>query len=404
MKRLLNIGLFSVTAFILSGCVEFKELSLYDGYEAAPVAKKPESINALVEPIIYDDGDQDMWGLEETECKDAELTYDVVYSGNEAIRISWNLFDGPCDFEGIGFGWDGWAGKDLTGIMDYAAIRFYVKAQKERQFGLPIVLTLEDYSGGMGFAYTDNKYFERTFIDTSWQKVEVPLADFDLETENLDPSNIKQLQLELQQSASVYLDDIQLVFYTPKEQEPWMVEEERPDPLATPIVIFDDAFINDNGWGLMEHECMKVQLSSDEVYEGAKSIHAKWYGGEDCNGEDVMNFGTSWNRWFPVDFRGKQNDYAIALSILNKGKISESLDMHVGFRDYGGGVASIPLTAAQSREGKTVLDAGWTRLEIPIGSFEGDLDFSKVKHVFFRMKHSGEVYLDNIRLVRMKEN
>ena len=128
--------------------------------------------------------------------------------------MSWNRDVKGCKFAGIGIGWDGYAGKDLSEIMDYVAIQMYVRTQKGKSFGLPFVLTLEDYSGGMGFCYTSNKYFERTAIDEEWQKVIVPLADFDTEKENLDPSNIKQLQIELQQSGSVYLDDIKLIFYT----------------------------------------------------------------------------------------------------------------------------------------------------------------------------------------------
>jgi len=402
MNRKLHITILLIALLGFAGCVEFKQISLYEGYEPLPPEKKPESINSLVEPVIYDDGAQDMWGLERTDCKNASLTYNHAYSGNEAVRLSWNLYEGNCEFAGIGIGWDGYAGKDLSGLMDYAAISFYVRAQEERQFGLPIVLTLEDYSGGMGFAYTDNKYFERTFIDTLWQKVEVPLADFDLETENLDPTNIKQLQLELQQSGKVFLDDIKLVFYTPQEIEPWMEEEERPDPLETPIVIFDEGFINGNGWGMVDDECLTVEISSDEVFTGSKSLHAKWDLSDDCG--NLSYFGASWNKWFPVDFNGNQNDFAINLQILRKGDISEELGLSIGLQDYGGVKASSPITSSAIVGDKTMLDGGWTQVKIPLSSLLGGIDYSRIKQITFELEGEGEVYLDDIRLVRLKEN
>jgi hypothetical protein len=112
----------------------------------------------------------------------------------------------------------------------------------------------------MGFAYTGNKYFERTAIDEEWQKVEVPLSAFDVEVENLDPSNIKQLMLELQQSGSIYIDDIKLVFYEEPPADVYLSEQKVPDAPALPVQVFDDAFINNNGWGMLKDDCQNTRL------------------------------------------------------------------------------------------------------------------------------------------------
>lgn len=397
---MIRFAYIALVFLLISSCVEFKQLSLYDGMEPAPVQTKPETINKVVEPVIYTNNTNDMWGLEETVCKKAELTYDDTYEGEQAVKISWDRNAEGCEFAGIGIGWDGYAGKDLTGIMDYAAITFYVKAQKERMFGLPIVLTLEDYSGGMGFAYTANKYFERTFIDTNWQKVEVPLSAFDLETENLDPSNIKQLQLELQQSGNIVIDNIRLEFYTPQEVEPWMEEEPRPDPLATPITIFDEKFINGNGFGLYERESQIVRISTDESFSGEKSIYAKWNRTEES--EDVFYFGASWNKWYPIDFEGSQDNYALSFQILKKGEVSDDLELYVGLRDYSGVRGLTRVSAEYAAGGKTVLDQGWTKITVPLSRLGDALDYSKIKHLVFDMRESGEVYIDDIRFIRRK--
>jgi hypothetical protein len=398
MMKFTYIGIFLL---LLSSCVEFKQLSLYEGVEPAPVLETPESINQIVEPEIYSDNPSDMWGIEETICKNAELTYDDVYQGDQAVKITWNRSVEGCEFAGIGIGWDGYAGKDLTRVMDHAAIRFYVKAQKERMFGLPIVLTLEDYTGGMGFAYTDNRYFERTFIDTNWQKVEVPLSAFDLETENLDVTNIKQLQLELQQSGSIVLDEIELVFYTPQEVEPWMEEEKLPDPLDLPVTIFDDAFINNHGWGMMTGNCRDIKITSGTVYQGSSAISAKWEDGEDC---DVMMIAASWNKWHPVDFtRRSMDDFAFEFYIYNREKPTSDLNLYIGLMDYNRNMARTQVTAEYADI--DLFNASWTRVLVPLAELEGSaIDFSNIKQMFFQLEKTGDLLIDEVKLVRRMEN
>ena len=399
-KKIAFIGFFGL-AIAISGCVEFKQITLYDGVKPAPVMEKPESIDKIVESLIYDDDPSDMWGIEDEICKRAEYTNDVVYSGTEAIKIAWDRNEEGCIFAGFGIGWDGWVGKDLTAVMDHAAFRFYVRTTEGRAFGLPIVLTLEDYSGGMGFCYTANKYFERTFIDTIWQKIEVPLADFDLETENLDITNIKQLQFELQQAGSVYIDDIDLVFYTPPVVEPWLEEEVLPDPLGTPITIFDDAFINNNGWGMMDYNCRTVEITDELAYKGTKSISAKWNDTGDC---DVMFIAASWNKWHPVDFTvGNYEDFAFEFYIYNRGEVTDELNLRFGLEDYNRNYISTRVTAEYAD--KDVFNQSWTRVYIPITELKGiAFDYTDVKQLGFQLINSGDLLIDELRLVRRAVN
>jgi len=403
MENVQKIGFiaFCSLALLLSGCVEFKELALYDGVEPAPNFEKPESINKVVEPLIYDDNPSDMWGIEDEICKRAEYTSDVVYSGDQAIKIAWDRNEEGCIFAGFGIGWDGYAGKDLTRIMDHAAIRFYVRTQEGRAFGLPIVLTLEDYSGGMGFAYTANKYFERTFIDTVWQKVEVPLSAFDVDTENLDVSNIKQLQFELQQAGSNYIDDISLVFYTPPKVEPWMEEEKLPDPLETPITIFGDSFINGHGWGMMDYNCRNVQITSEDAFQGTKAISAEWNDTGDC---DVMTIAASWNKWHPVDFtRGNYEDFAFEFYIYNQGDLTSDLNLYFGLQDYNRNVVRTRISAKYTN--KDAFGSTWTRVLIPIQELKGSaIDYSDIKQLVFQMEKTGDLLIDEVKMVRRKVN
>ncbi|MEX1189533.1 MAG: hypothetical protein WED33_09765 [Bacteroidia bacterium] len=388
-----NILLASLLAYVLigaAGCVEFKEAKLYDGVEPKEKFKLPADISLIVEPKIFDDATKDLWGLKKDVCQDASIDHTIPYKGNDCIKLSWNREAEGCKFAGIGIGWDNYAGKDLSNLMNVAAIQFYVRTISGKMYGLPFVLTLEDYSGGMGFCYTSNKYFERSAIDEKWQRVVVPLADFDLEIENLDPSNIKQLQIELQQSGNVYLDDIKLVYYTPEPVIPWMLEEVLPDPLAMPVSIFNDAFINDNSWGLFSTDCHKVEISFNEKASGSKSIHAKWdFDKPKC---DFNYWGASWNKWKPVDMTSVINSVAINFEIKYVGSASQ--DVYAGLQDYDRSKAEINLKTLNLKPNV------WNSVSIPLNSLpQKSINFEKVKDFVMHFEGSGEVYIDDIRLV-----
>lgn len=386
-----RISVFFV--FLLAfACVQVKQQTLYDGVEPEPKAEKPKSIDLVVEPVIYDDNAKDMWGIEKDVCKDVRLSKEVAYESDESILLQWDRNAKGCDWAGIGIGWDSYAGKDLTEIMDYAAFEFYVRSKEGKSFGLPIVLTLEDYSGGMGFCYTSNKYFERTTIDEEWQRVTVPLADFDLETENLDITNIKQLQLELQQSGSVYLDNIRLVFYEPEPVEPWMKEEELPDPTNFPVDIFTDAFINNNSFGVIELDCQSFKVENGTGKNGTKALRLKWDDTDEC---DMISFGASWNKWHPVDLTKVLANTALQFDMKNAGSGQPTIKF--GFEDYDRARNVISIEASMG--GKSSFSNEWTTYTIPLNQVSGSIDYSRIKLLYFAMQGKGEVLMDNIRLI-----
>ena len=65
-------------AILLSGCVELKQLSLYDGVVSAPKMEKPESISKVLEKVVYYDDHSDMWGVEDESWKRSECRSEVV--------------------------------------------------------------------------------------------------------------------------------------------------------------------------------------------------------------------------------------------------------------------------------------------------------------------------------------
>ncbi|NBC18903.1 MAG: hypothetical protein GVY18_16495 [Bacteroidetes bacterium] len=405
-------------ALVASGCVQFQPATLYTGVEPAPVPERPRKLTLAAEPIIFQDQTDDtVWFQDDERCTQGRVTSEVTYEGERAIAVSWDRGTEGCEWAGLGVGWDNWAGKDLSTLLPYAAIEMHVRSKEGTMYGLPIVLTLEDYSGGMGFAYTGNRYFERPVIDEEWQRVVVPLSAFDLEEENLDPTNVKQLMFELQQSGSIYLDEIRLIFYEEPEQEPWLVEAPRPDPTALPIQLFGDAFINDNGWGLVTDNCQSVEITDEAAASGTSALHLQWDLSPDQCYEAAM--GVSWDRWYPVDMTGIAERTAIQLDVRLPSGTASDLPLRIGLEDYGRQLSLALLDARYAPSGQ--FTSAWQTVTIPVTDLEGiartlaaspatvgDLptaeaqggaDLSNVKQLVVYMVDAGEVFIDNLRLV-----
>jgi hypothetical protein len=400
-------------ALAVPGCVQLQQQQLYSSIATEPAPERPRTIRLAAEPVIYADADDDsVWFQEDVNCTQGELTEAVTYEGRRAVAVSWNRNAEGCEWAGLGFGWDGWAGKDLSTLLPYAAVEMYVRSNEGRMFGLPIVLTLEDYSGGMGFAYTDNKYFERPFIDEEWQRVVVPLADFDLDAERLDATNVKQLMFELQGSGSIYLDAVNLVFYEPEPQEPWIVLPERPDPAALPITLYDGAFINDDGWGLVSDPCQSIRQEG----AGARGevLRLSWDVRPDGCYEGAM--GVSWDQWYPIDFAGAADDAAVRFDVRLPSGTATQLPVRIAMEDYDRRPSQIILDGRFTPSGQFTSD--WQTVTIPTSALRGggrelasapattDLpasrdgaDYSKIKQLVFFLDETGEVLIDDIRLV-----
>jgi hypothetical protein len=398
--KMVQLAVFIGSLTLIASCVQFKTASLYDGQIERPMPKKPDRIDRVVEPVIFANSDRDVWGLEEDECKTASLSTDVRYEGQPSLKIRWNRGADGCTWAGIGIGWEGYAGKDLSAIMEHAGISFQVRTIEGKAFGLPFVLTLEDYSGGMGFCYTANKYFERTSLDEEWQNVIVPLADFDLDTENLDVTNIKQLQIELQQSGAFHIADMKLIFHEPEPLKPWLEEEKLSDPTDFPITLFDEAFINGHGWGMVKDHCHDFHIANREDEDG-KAIHAVWDNTVgDCH---LVAFGVSWHKWHPVDITPVMKSGAIQFEIKVPGDPGATgISVQLGFEDYDRAKTTVKLQSSQINAGDYLV--GWATVRLPLESLPETVDFTRIKHFFVAPEGKGEFWMDNIRFVDIEVN
>ena len=231
--------IFFVTVFSMS-CGSFKQQALFN----APANQEmPESIENFYSLDIFSDnlngehwftessqsevsipfmnrkknkklGKKENWMKKKKECLSITGTQDVAYSGSGAMLWKWDKKAGDCPWLGMGFGWDGWQGKDMSQIIDKAAIQFKVRTVKGTLKSLPLAACLEDYSGSQVWIGFSPKCIEGGIITEEWSNVILPIAEFEWENApNLDPYNIKQLIVQFEADGELYVDEIKVIPY-----------------------------------------------------------------------------------------------------------------------------------------------------------------------------------------------
>lgn len=204
--------LFLCSILVLEACVEFKDAGLYS--IPAPTDSRP-SIGGFYALTIFSDylGDEN-WHSEYEQCLSVGNSSQFAHQGEGGLHLRWNRQGEGCAWTGMGFGWNGWAPKDMSQMASETAISFYVKSPKGEQKSLPWAVALEDYSGRQAFAGVFPSTIQGGVIsDKEWTQVIIPLRNFDYRENDFDLSIVKQFMIQFEASGEIYLDDISLIPY-----------------------------------------------------------------------------------------------------------------------------------------------------------------------------------------------
>lgn len=199
---------------LLSSCVSFKEKSLFDRSSGQILPDHIENLYAL---NIFDgtmNGEQ--WCSKPPELPSSEcLTIEAVHveMNTPSMLWSWNKNAADCGWMGIGFGWDGWTGKDLSAVVDKAAIQLKVRSKKGVLKSLPLAASLEDFGGNQVWIGFNSKVMPLDGVkDNEWSFVTLPLADFEWENaQYMDISNVKQLIVQFEGSGDLFVSEIKII-------------------------------------------------------------------------------------------------------------------------------------------------------------------------------------------------
>ena len=316
-------------------------------------------------------GDE-VWAPES--CGSIDFDAERSYEGN-AIHLTWNkALD--CPWVGMGIGWNAWEPKDLSGIMDEAAIQFrFRSADGESRVPIMIFL-LEDYAGVMSAAALRANYMESYPLNEDWRTVTVPLSDFPFEDDGINLTIVKQLVIELQGGGDVLMDDMMIV--PVPENNNTAATDSRPSITSVgslPTPLFEGSL--PNPWGLEKNECRDFKLVNGE-------LQLTWW--DNCPWSPM---GFSWNRWLGVDMTAMPENSMLVIDLSIE---SGAGPLKVGFQDY-----SRTRTLVDARD-YPITDGS---IRIPLSDFRfaaRGVNNANIKDFIIDAQEKGSAVISGIRL------
>ena len=139
-----------------------------------------------------------------------QLKNEQAAKGQNYLHLKWNKQAGGCPWLGMGFGWDGWSGKDPSMISNDCALTFQVKnfGGKPLKSGLAGDLGFEDFAGNQSFVGIFGKYVSGGAIGNDWVMMQIPLADILAQNPEIDATAIKQLIFTLESEGEIGIDEM----------------------------------------------------------------------------------------------------------------------------------------------------------------------------------------------------
>jgi hypothetical protein len=369
---------------ILGACelVQFQKQKLYDRYDKPTAEQRAES-------VIFSDAQGSLWHSL-FYCGDFKITNEAAYSGKSSIKISWDKSKG-CEWIGFGNSFSNWTAVDMSEERMRKALTFYVRSQNKTSGALPIVASLEDFSGGGSYHYIDTKkYLYGLEIDTTWKLVVVPLWDFPIIEDEVDIRAIKQMKFQLEGGGSFYLDEIRLIDYTPAQFKKFRAEVEAMKPKGNPNqVVYNAAEFEFSTWNTGKSACQTVKLIEES---GFKFI--SWeYNAESCN---WAKWGINWNGWYQINFRGILDVAVLEL----KYKTQPNSQFHLFIEDFRGKSHLI------FREyGKSIGSEEWKVIRLPLNKMDllnNGFALDQIKQLLFEGKGKGKVQIEHIKIFELK--
>jgi hypothetical protein len=153
------------------------------------------------------------WFTLSKECISVTALQEAAYAGDYGLKIKWDAVKQGCPWLGVGFGWDSWQSKDLSEIKYTGAVSMWARYIGEDAGILPWAVGLEDYENRQAWLGMSKESTIGGRVTGEWTQIILPLSEFNWEEQGADPSNIKQIILNLYSAGEVHIDEIRLIPY-----------------------------------------------------------------------------------------------------------------------------------------------------------------------------------------------
>ncbi len=197
---------------ILSKKAGFKKMGLYDNE-----IEEDFNVRGYTQLTIFkEDLTDEFWTSGGKNCIEGKMlgTDDETY-----LNLHWNKDLDECDWVGMGFGWDGWTGKDMGYVIDTLAIELIVRSTDQSFTNIPWAFCIEDYGGKQAWLGYNNAFLMSDEITTEWTRVEIPLSLFPFVENGVDLTAVKQLMIQVFSEGTIEIKAIKLIPFSKKLKE-----------------------------------------------------------------------------------------------------------------------------------------------------------------------------------------
>jgi hypothetical protein len=165
------------------------------------------------------------------------------------------------------------------------------------------------------------------------------------------------------------------------------------------LQLFDDN-MGSEVWVSKESACVSVIRDNKKPYSGDYCMHAKW--DKIAGGCKWIGMGIGWDNWQPKDLSGILDSASIQMQIRSNTDTLKSLPLALALEDYTGAQCFIGFSA-KYLNGQRITPNGWTTVSIPLSEFPFERFQTQpdmIKQFIIQFEADGDVYIDNIKLVR----
>lgn len=210
MRIVIRIAFFLTAYCLVYSCANLKQNQLYIDSD------NTDTLNTVFYTsgeIYHDYITSEVWFTHQDHCLKVKAVEEATYEGDLGMHIIWDRHAEDCPWLGIGFGWDGWTGKNLSAIKNTAALEFWVRMVEGERSNLPWAVGFEDFTGAQAWLGVTDNAIKAKNISTTWTRIEMPLSEFNWAEQGADPSAIKQVIFQLEADDQIYMDEIRIVPY-----------------------------------------------------------------------------------------------------------------------------------------------------------------------------------------------
>ena len=381
MKITIQIAL-TFLVFCTLSCGYMRDVSVYEP------SKSISAFEQFPYKILFTNSEENgVWGVKNNACKEVSFETNNSFIGKDHLHVKWDA--SKCNYIAVGLKWGNYKGKNLTPILESAAIELRVRIDSGELSKVPMFFILVDYTGKQCRANINYLDLEGGKIDAKWRRIRIPLKEFNYQKRGVNMGNIKELRLEFQAKGNLHIDNIIIVPHEHNYQKTSDTFKKVFDSHHIPLGVGKEYW-----WGINTKYSSSLQFGN---FFKNESVVVKL----DESVEDEWNtFGFSPYQWMSVDLSSIYKTSAIMFKV----KAKEIPKLQAFLFAYTGNKRKLQKTLNESHYIQK--EKGVYHAFIPIKSFTGYSKFNweALKEIRFKIIEGDQFEIGDFQLIEFRGN